>query len=209
MLSGLMGKKLGMTQIFEEGGTMEAITAIEAGPCLVTQIKTETTDGYNAVQLGFGEAKKLNSPQKGHLKASGSQARHLREFRIDDPSSLEVGQKIDVSMFKPGDRVDVTGISKGKGFAGGIKRHHFSRGPKTHGQSDRERAPGSAGSGTYPGRVLKGSRLPGHMGHEQVTQRNLRVIQADPERHLLLLSGTAPGAKNGLVIIQKSAGNKE
>lgn len=204
MLLGLIGKKLGMTQIFEEDGTLEGVTAIEAGPCLVTQIKTEAKDGYNAVQLGFGEVKKLNSPQRGHLKGTGHQLKHLREFRIDDLSSIEVGQKIDVSIFKAGDRVDVIGISKGKGFAGGVKRYHFSGGPKTHGQSDRHRAPGSIGGTTFPGRVLKGTRMAGHMGNAKVTQGNLKVIQADPDRNLLLLEGATPGAKNGLLLIRKS-----
>lgn len=210
MLSGIMGKKLGMTHIFEEDGTTQAVTAVEAGPCLVTQVKTEAKDGYNAVQLGFGEAKKINSPSKGHLKGVGKQLRHMREFRVQDTSSLEVGQRVDVGIFKAGDRVDVIGISKGKGFAGGVKRYHFGGGPKTHGQSDRHRAPGSIGSTTYPGRVLKGTRMAGHMGNNRVTQHNLLVIQADPERHLLLLRGAAPGAKNGIVIIvKKSSGDKE
>jgi len=209
MLSGIMGKKLGMTQIFEEDGTLEAVSAIEAGPCLVTQIKTEAKDGYNAVQLGFGEAKRLNSPQKGHLKGVDRQLKHIREFEIKDPSSLELGQQIDVSIFKAGDRVDVTGISKGKGFAGGVKRHHFSGGPKTHGQSDRHRAPGSIGATTYPGRVLKGTKMAGHMGNARVTQRNLKVVQADPERHILLIKGAIPGAKNGILLIKKSSGSVE
>jgi large subunit ribosomal protein L3 len=209
MLSGLIGKKLGMTQIFEEGGTIETVTAIEASPCLVTQIKTEAQDGYNAVQLGFGEAKRLNSPERGHLKGIDRQLKHLREFRMDDLSSIEVGQKVDVGIFKVGDRVDVIGISKGKGFAGGVKRYHFRGGPKTHGQSDRHRAPGSIGSTTYPGRVLKGTRMAGHLGNRQVTQCNLKVIQADPARNLLLLRGATPGAKNGLLLIRKSGRGKE
>jgi len=204
MLSGLIGKKLGMTQIFEEDGALEAVTAIEAGPCLVTQIKTEAKDGYNAIQLGFGEAKKLNSPQKGHLKAIGHQLKYLREFRIDDLSTIEVGQKIDVGIFKAGDRVDVIGISKGKGFAGVVKRYHFGGGPKTHGQSDRHRAPGSIGGTTFPGRVYKGTRMAGHMGSCRVTQCNLKVIQADPDRNLLLLEGATPGAKNSLLLIRKT-----
>jgi len=206
---GLIGKKLGMTQIFEEDGTLEVVTAVEAGPCLVTQIKTEAQDGYNAVQLGFGEAKKLNSPEKGHVKRAGRQLKHLREFRIDDISSVEVGQKIDVGIFKAGDRVDVTGISKGKGFAGGIKRHNFGGGPKTHGQSDRHRAPGSIGGTTFPGRVLKGTRMAGHLGNVQVTECNLKVIQADPDRNLLLLRGATPGAENGLLIIRRSRKGKK
>ncbi|HJX70231.1 MAG TPA: 50S ribosomal protein L3 [Dehalococcoidia bacterium] len=209
MLSGLIGKKLGVTQIFEEDGTLEAVTAIEAGPCLVTQIKTEAEDGYNAVQLGFGEAKRLNSPQRGHLKGIGHQLKHLREFRVDAPTSVEVGQKVDVSIFKVGDGVDVIGISKGKGFAGGVKRYHFRGGPKTHGQSDRHRAPGSVGATTFPGRVLKGTRMAGHMGNQRVTQCNLKVVQADSARNLLLVRGAIPGAKNGLVLIRKSARSKQ
>jgi len=209
MLSGLIGKKLGMTQIFEEDGALEAVTAIEAGPCLVTQIKTEAKDGYNAIQLGFGEAKRLNSPQKGHLKGIGHQLKYLREFRIDDLSTIEVGQKIDVGIFKAGDRVDVIGISKGKGFAGTVKRYHFGGGPKTHGQSDRHRAPGSIGGTTYPGRVLKGTRMAGHMGNCRVTQCNLKVIQADPDRNLLLLEGATPGAKNSLLLIRKTNRGKQ
>ena len=209
MLSGLIGKKLGMTQLFKEDGILESVTAIEAGPCLVTQIKTESQDGYNAVQLGFGEAKRLNSPEKGHLKGVNRQLKHLREFRIDNLSSIEVGQKVDVSIFKIGDSVDVTGISKGKGFAGGVKRYHFRGGPKTHGQSDRHRAPGSIGGTTFPGRVLKGQRMAGHMGNDQVTQCNLKVIQADPDRNLLLLRGATPGVKNGLLLIRKSRKGKK
>ena len=209
MLSGIIGKKLGMTQLFNEDGALEAVTAIEAGPCLVTQIKTEANDGYNAVQLGFEEAKKLNSPEKGHLKRVKSQLRHLREFRTDDASTFEIGQKVDVSIFKTGDRVDVTGISKGKGFAGGVKRYHFGGGPKTHGQSDRHRAPGSVGGTTFPARVWKGQRMAGHMGSDQVTECNLKVVQADPDRNLLLLRGATPGAKNGLLLIKISRKSKK
>ena len=208
MLSGIIGKKLGMTQIFEEDGTLEAVTAIEAGLCYVTQIKTEAKDGYNAVQLGFSETKRLNSPEKGHLKGTGHQLRYLREFRIDDPASIEIGQKVDVGIFKAGDRIDITGISKGKGFAGVVKRYHFAGGPKTHGQSDRHRAPGSVGGTTFPARVYKGTRMAGHMGNRRVTQRNLKVVQADPDRNLLLVKGTIPGAKNGLLIIRKSGGGR-
>lgn len=209
MLSGIIGKKLGMTQIFEEDGTLEAVTAIEAGLCYVTQIRTAAKDGYNAVQLGFGETKRLNSPEKGHLKGTGHQLRYLREFRIDDPASIEIGQKVDVGIFKAGDRIDITGISKGKGFAGVVKRYHFGGGPKTHGQSDRHRAPGSVGGTTFPARVYKGTRMAGHMGNRRVTQRNLKVVQADPERNLLLVKGTTPGAKNGLLIIRKSSGGSK
>ena len=204
MVSGLIGRKLGMIQIFKEDGTAQAVTAIEAGPCFVTQIKTQAKDGYNGVQLGFGETRRLNSPEKGHLKGVGEQLKHLREFEIDDPTSVQLKQKIDVGIFKPGDRVDVIGTSKGKGFAGVVKRYHFSGGPKTHGQSDRHRAPGSIGGTTFPGRVLKGTRMAGHMGNRRVTVRRLEVVQADPARNLLAIKGAAPGAVKGLLLIRKS-----
>ena len=203
MIEGIIGKKLGMTQIFRDDGDAEAVTAIEAGPCTVIQVKTKDKEGYDAVQLGFGEAKRVKSPQRGHLKGLG-QFRHLREFRVNDTEAIEVGQKVDVSLFKPGELVGVTGISKGKGFAGVVKRHHFAGGPKTHGQSDRHRAPGSIGATTSPGRVLKGRRMAGHMGSDRVTVRHLEVFEADPTRNLLLVKGAVPGAKNGLLLIRKS-----
>jgi large subunit ribosomal protein L3 len=206
MIKGMIGRKIGMTQLFHDDGEV-VVTAIEAGPCLVTQVKTEAKDGYNAVQLGFGEAKLLNSPQKGHLKEIG-QFRYLREFSVEDVSSVQVGQKVDVDMFKPEDLVDVTGISKGKGFAGVVKRYHFAGGPKTHGQSDRHRAPGSIGATTSPGRVLKGTRMAGHMGDRQVTARNLKVLSVDSARHLLLVRGAVPGSKKGLLLIKKVGGSK-
>jgi len=204
-IKGILGRKLGMTQIFDEDGNLEAVTAIEAGPCFVSQIKTQARDGYNAVQLGFGEINRLNSPEKGHLKGVGHQLKYLREFRVNEPSSVKIGQKMDVSIFQKGDRVDITGASKGKGFAGVVKRHHFGGGPKTHGQSDRHRAPGSIGGTTFPGRVLKGTRMAGHMGNSRVTVRNLKVIEADPGRNLLLIRGAVPGAVNGLLLIMKSS----
>jgi len=206
-IEGIIGKKLGMTQIFRDNSRSEAVTAIEAGPCVVIQVKTEEKEGYNAVQLGFGEAKRLNSPQKGHLKELG-QFRHLREFRMDDTKDIEVGQKIDVSLFKVGDLLDITGMSEGKGFAGVVKRYHFAGGPKTHGQSDRHRAPGSIGATTSPGRVLKGKRMAGRMGNSRVTVRHLEVFEADPTRNLLLIKGAVPGARNGLLLIKKSGGGK-
>jgi len=205
MALGIIGRKLGMTQTFSENAKAEAVTAIEAGPCTVIQVKTAAKEGYNAVQLGFGEAKRLKSPQRGHLKELG-EFKYLREFRIEDAGSVEVGQKIDASLFKAGDLVDVSGISKGKGFAGVVKRYHFAGGPKTHGQSDRHRAAGSIGASASPGRVWKGMRMAGHMGNEQVTVRNLEIIKADPERNLLLIKGAVPGAKNGLLLIKKSGG---
>jgi len=207
MITGIIGRKLGMTQAFRDDGKVEAITAIEAGPCTVVQVKTEAGEGYNATQLGFSEAKRLKSPQQEHLKGLG-QFRYLREFRLDDTKGIEVGQKVDVSMFQAGDLIDITGISKGKGFAGVVKRHHFAGGPKTHGQSDRHRHPGAIGSTTNPGRVRKGLRMAGHMGNRQVTAQNLEVFQADPARNLLLVKGAVPGTRNGLLLIRKSGRRK-
>ena len=203
MLEGIIGRKLGMTRLFKTGGEAEAVTAIEAGPCTVIQIKTTAKEGYNAVQLGFGVAKRLKSPQRGHLKGLG-QFNHLREFKVDDAEAVKVGDRIDVSLFKEGDLVDVTGVSKSKGFAGVVKRHHFAGGPKTHGQSDRHRHPGSIGSTTSPGRVLKGMRMAGRMGNDRVTVRKLKVLGADPDRNLLLIKGAVPGNRNGLLLIRKT-----
>ncbi|MGE0544222.1 MAG: 50S ribosomal protein L3 [Dehalococcoidia bacterium] len=207
-VEGLLGKKLGMVQVFQADGTVVGCTVLEAGPCLVTQVKTKERDGYEAVQLGFGTKKRLNDPEKGHLKNLGN-LRYLREFKADSLDGIEVGQRIGVELFEPGDRVDVTGISKGRGFAGGVKRHGFHGGPKTHGQSDRHRAPGSIGSGTTPGRVLKGQKMAGHMGDERTTIRNLEVIEANPARGILIIKGPVPGAKDGLVRIRKSVGAKK
>jgi len=202
MIQSIVGRKIGMTQLFQDGGEV-VVTAIEAGPCFVTQIKTEAKDGYDAVQVGFGEAKRLNSAQKGHLKDVG-RFKYLREFDMEDIESAQVGQKLDVDMFKSGDLVDVTGTSKGKGFAGVVKRHHFAGGPNTHGQSDRHRAPGSIGAGTNPGRVFKGTRMAGHMGNRRVTVRNLKVIDVDLARHLILVEGAVPGSNKGLLLIKKA-----
>jgi len=211
MFPGIIGKKIGMTQLFQENGETVAVTAIQAGPSVVTQIKTKDKDGYDAIQLGFVDTKvkqsRLNSPEKGHLRGLEN-VRYLREFRIDADvtgiSSVKRGDKVDVGFLKHGDLVNVTGVSKGRGFAGVVKRHHFAGGPKTHGQTDRHRAPGSIGSTTFPGRVLKGKRMAGHMGNRRVTVRNLEVIQADPERNLLLVKGAVPGANGGLLIIEKA-----
>ena len=208
MIPGIVGKKLGMSQIFTEDGRAEPVTAVEAGPCAVIQVKTKDTDGYNAVQLGYGEAKRLKSPQKGHLRGNGN-FRHLREFRVDDVESVQVGDKVDVSQFEVGDFVDITGVSRGKGFAGVVKRHHFAGGPKTHGQSDRHRAPGSIGAGTSPGRVFKGTKMAGRMGGERVTVRHLTVCRADVERNLLFVRGAVPGVDNGLLLIKKSGKGKK
>jgi len=207
MIQGIIGKKLGMTQVFRDDGKAEAVTAIEAGPCTAAQVKTVAKEGYNAVQLGFSEAKRLNSPQRGHLRELG-QFRYLREFRVDDTEAIEVGVKVDVDLFKAGDLVDITGVSKGKGFAGVVKRYHFAGGPKTHGQSDRHRAPGSIGATSSPGRVFKGMRMAGHMGNSRVTVCNLEVVEADSTRNLLLVKGAVPGGRNGLLLIRKSGGGK-
>jgi large subunit ribosomal protein L3 len=208
MIQGIIGRKLGMTLIFRDNGKAEAVTAIEAGPCSVIQVKTVAKEGYNAVQLGFSEAKRLNSPQRGHLKGLG-QFKYLKEFRVGDSEAIEVGEKVDVSLFKAGDLVDITGVSKGKGFAGVVKRHHFAGGPKTHGQSDRHRHPGSIGATTSPGRVFKGMRMPGHMGNRRVTVCNLEVYEADAARNLLLVKGAVPGGLNGLLLIRKSTRGKK
>ncbi len=206
MVKGIIGKKLGMTQIFKENGEMEPVTAIEAGSCAIIQVKTSVKDGYNAVQLGFGAAKRLKSPQRGHLKELG-QFKYLREFRVDETEGVKVGDKVDVSLFQEGEQVDVIGVSKSKGFAGVVKRHHFAGGLKTHGQSDRHRAPGAIGP-DRPARVIKGMRMAGRMGGERVTVRNLVVLKADPARNLLLIRGAVPGAKNGLLLIRKSIKGK-
>ncbi|MDP3879668.1 MAG: 50S ribosomal protein L3 [Dehalococcoidales bacterium] len=205
MLQGIIGRKLGMTQVYNDSGEMEALTVIEAGPCTVIQVKTEAKEGYNAVQLGFGEAKRIKSPQRGHLRELGK-FRYLREFRVGDAEAINIGDRIDVSLFEEGDHVDVTGVSKSKGFAGVVKRHHFAGGPKTHGQSDRHRHPGSIGSTTSPGRVLKGTRMAGRMGGERVTVRKLEVYKTDPENNRLLVKGALPGSRNGLLLIKKSGG---
>ncbi len=202
MIEGLLGRKIGMIQLFDQAGHLRAATVIEAGPCLVTQIKREDNDGYRAVQLGFGTAKHINKPKRGHLGRQGD-LRYLREFRVDEPDQHQVGDRIGAEIFHEGDQVDVTGISKGRGFAGAVKRHGFAGGPKTHGQSDRHRARGSIGDGGQ-GRVFKGMRMAGHMGAEQVTVRNLEVLQSNPARGILLVAGAVPGARNGLVKIRYS-----
>ena len=204
MVQGLIGRKLGMTQIFDEQGLARPVTVIEAGPCVVTQIRNEETDGYTAVQLGFGIAKRLNKPHAGHVRASGHQVKTLREFKADDYSGIEVGQVFKADTFATGDVIDVTGTSKGRGFQGGMKRHGFAGGPATHGQSDRARAPGSIGSSATPGRVFKGMKMAGHMGHERVTVQNLTVLRVDAERNLLLVEGSVPGPNNGTLLIKRA-----
>jgi len=206
MLKGLIGKKIGMTQIFDESGVAYPVTLIEAGPCYVTQIRRPETEGYSAVQLGFGEThpKRLTGGELGHLKTASLPPLHvLREFRAKTPD-VAVGDVLKADVFVTGERGDVIGTSKGKGFAGGVKRYHFAGGPKTHGQSDRHRAPGSNSSGTTPGRVYKGSRRPGHMGSDRVTVQSLKVVLVDAERNLIGVHGAVPGPKGGLVIINEA-----
>ncbi len=210
MIDQLIGKKLGMTQIFDATGTATGVTVIELGPNYITQIKTaEGQDGYTAVQLGFEqiEEKRLNQPERGHLKKKAANLpnlHYLREVRSSDVSGHNVGDVLTVEQFNDGDLVDITGISKGKGFAGVVKRHHFSGGPKTHGQSDRHRRPGSIGSGTTPGRVLKNLRMAGRMGNDRVTVQNLKIVRVDADRNLLLIKGAIPGANNGLVMVRRA-----
>ncbi|MDW8326872.1 MAG: 50S ribosomal protein L3 [Anaerolineales bacterium] len=205
-MKGLIGKKVGMTQLISNTGAVMPVTLIEAGPCFVTQIRTVEKDGYSAVQLGFGEVnpRKLSGGEKGHLKRNGLNLpplRHLHEFRVDNPEVKE-GDKITVGVFTVGEHVDVTGISKGKGFQGGIKRHHFRRQPKTHGASDRTRAPGASSSNTTPGRLRKGKRMAGHMGRQRVTSQNIEVALVDVERNLLGVRGSVPGPTGAIVYIK-------
>lgn len=205
MSVGILGRKLGMTQVFDEEGRAIPVTVVEAGPCPVTQIKVGDTDGYTAIQVGFGEAREkvLTRPEVGHCKKAGLEkpVRHLREFRLDKPDDYAVGQLLTVDLFSAGQLVDVVGTSIGKGFAGGQKRHHFHRGPMAHG-SKNHRAPGSIGAGTTPGRVFPGKKMPGHMGAERVTVRKLTVVRVIPERNLLLIQGGLPGVEGGLLMIK-------
>jgi large subunit ribosomal protein L3 len=206
MVKGLIGKKIGMTQIFDDSGLAIPVTVIEAGPCYVTQIRLPEKDGYSAVQLGFSEVKpkRLTGGQVGHLKRNNlPPLKYLREFRVKNPEVQE-GDQVTVAVFVIGERVDVVGTSKGKGFQGGVKRYHFKGGPRTHGQSDRERAPGSRGSGTTPGRVYKGARGAGHMGSDRVTAQSLKVVLVDAERNLIGVRGSVPGARGSLVMVQEA-----
>jgi large subunit ribosomal protein L3 len=206
-IEGILGRKLGMTQIYEADGTAVPVTVIEAEPSTVVQVKTPERDGYPAVQLGYGRRKRVNLPMKGHFRGLG-QFRYLREFRVDKPEEWEPGKKVGVEIFEPGDLVDVSGAAKGRGFAGVMKRHGFRGGPKTHGQSDRARAPGSIGAGTTPGKVIKGLKMAGHMGTNQVTVKNLKVVRTDPARGLLVVRGAVPGNEGALLRIRRSPRGK-
>ncbi len=202
-VEGLLGRKLGMLQVFDGQGRLRGATAIEVGPCWVTQVRTGEKDGYAAVQLGFGEKKRLTKPASGHLAASGApNVRHLAEFRATGEVSL--GDRFGVELFEPGQFVDVTSTSKGRGFQGGVKRHHFRGGPKTHGQSDRHRAPGSIGAGTTPGRVFKGTRMAGHMGARRTTVRNIEIVGRNDDRGVILVAGSVPGPSGGLVRVRRA-----
>lgn len=203
MTIGLIGRKVGMTQVFQDDGTMVAVSVVAIQPNTVTRVRTPERDGYTAVQLGTDVVGKLSRPEAGQLKDL-PKVKTIREFRVDDLASFEVGQTVNLGdLFTAGDEVDVTGVSKGKGTAGVIKRHNFRRGPTTHG-SDHHRAPGSIGPGTTPGRVYRGMKMSGHMGDETVTIKKVRVVRTDPDRNLLLVKGTLPGARGGLIIVKKA-----
>ena len=206
MPAGLIGRKLGMTRVFGEDGSVVPVSVIEATPNSVTRLRTQEQDGYAALQLGAGVARRLTKPVAGQFKELDREHQKpaaVREFRVDSTDGYEVGQQLDVSLFEAGDLVDVTGISKGHGFAGTIARHHFKRGPKTHGSTNYRR-PGSIGAGTTPGRVFKGTRMGGHLGHDRVTVKKLSVVRVDAERNLILVRGAVPGARNGLLLVQKA-----
>ena len=210
MKKGLIGKKIGMTQIFDEAGKVIPVTVIEAGPCVVAQVKTDDTDGYTAIQLGFGDIKekKLNKPTKGHFtKVNVTPKKHLREFRLDSVEGLTVGQELKADVFAAGDKVDIQGTSKGKGFQGVIKRHGQSRGPMGHG-SMYHRRPGSMGPTSTPGRVFKGKKLPGHMGAQTISIQNLEVVRVDLDKNVILVKGSVPGIKGAILKLKSSVKSK-
>ena len=204
-MKGILGKKLGMTQIFTEEGIVVPVTVVEAGPNVVTQVKTVEKDGYNAIQVGFEDDKEksLNKPQKGHLAAANVLKKHLKEFRVDAVEEFTVGQEIKADLFAAGEKIDVTGTSKGKGFQGPIKRHGQSRGPESHG-SRYHRRPGSMGACSFPGRVFKNKKLAGHMGSVKVTVQNLEVVKVDADKNLILVKGAIPGPKGSMVTIKEA-----
>jgi large subunit ribosomal protein L3 len=206
-VKGILGEKLGMTQVFADDGRAHPVTVVKAGPCTVTQIRTAEKDGYTAVQIGFNEipSKRLNKPETGHLAASKAPTlRSLVEIRTDDASSFELGSQIKADLFAPGDKVDVVGVTKGKGFAGAMKRWNFSGKEASHGTERKHRSPGSVNAGTTPGRVFKGKKLPGHLGHERVTILNLEIVEVDVERNLLLVRGAIPGPNGSLVLVRNA-----
>jgi len=204
--AGLIGRKLGMTRVFGDDGSVVPVSVIEATPNSVTRLRTAERDGYAALQVGAGIAKRVSKPVAGQFKeldADHQKPRHVREFRVESTEGFEVGQLLDVSLFAPGDLVDVTGVSKGHGFTGTIARHHFKRGPKTHGSTN-IRQPGSIGAGTTPGRVFLGTRMGGHMGDDRVTVKKMQVVRIDTDRNLILVKGAVPGARNAVLLVQKA-----
>ncbi len=206
MVKAILGRKLGMTQVFDDRGRLLPVTVVEAGPCVVVQKKTRARDGYDAIQVGFGEVKeqRLTRPLRGHFRKAGVAPRRiLREFRVDDPDAYQVGQEIRVDVFAPGERVDVTGISRGRGFAGVIKRHHQRRGPMSHGSKYHRRV-GSLGASTFPARVFKGKGMPGRLGGDRVTVQGLELVRVDPERNVLLIKGSVPGVRGACLMIRAS-----
>lgn len=208
-MKGIIGRKVGMTQLFDERGNVTPVTVIQAGPCFVTQVRQRERDGYSAVQLGYEATgpSRLSGGQLGHLRRNNLPAlRHLREFRLSEgeEAGVEEGQEVTVEVFNVGERVDVVGVSKGRGFAGTIKRHGFARGPKTHGQSDRMRSPGSIGMCATPGRTFRGMRMSGRMGNDRTTMQNLEVMRVDLERNLLAVKGSVPGARNSILLLREA-----
>jgi large subunit ribosomal protein L3 len=204
-VKGILGRKIGMTQVFDDQGHAIPVTVVEAGPCRVAQIKRPETDGYSAIQLAFGNSKRLNKPAAGHLAKAGLDgAKHLVELRIDDMAGYELGSEIKADIFEEGEVVDVIGVTKGKGFAGPMKRHHFHGLSASHGTERKHRSPGSIGACATPARVFKGTRMAGHLGHRRVTTLNLRIIKADPERNLLLIRGAIPGPRGALVMVRSA-----
>lgn len=208
---GILGEKLGMTQVFTDEGRAVPVTVVKAGPCRVLQVKTAQTDGYAAIQLGFGQRKRVSRPLRGHFDRAGldEPVRHIVELRLDDASEYQPGQEVTAEMFQPGDRTDVIGVSKGKGFAGVVKRHNFAGLGATHGTERKHRSPGAIGACATPSRVFRGTKMAGHMGHERVTVLNLEVVEVDPERNLLLLKGAVPGPIGGLVMIRSGVKAKK
>ena len=201
-INGIIGKKLGMSLIYDDSGNMLPVTLVQAGPCTVTQVKTLAKDGYDSVQIGFSESKNLNSPQSGHQKRSGGQFSVLQEFRADDPDQIEVGQKITTEIFEENEKIKVSGTTKGRGFSGGVRRYGFKGGPKTHGQSDRHRAVGSIGAGSSPGRVWPGTRMPGRYGNEKATIKGLSIAKIDTKNNILVIKGSIPGHNGSNVRIE-------
>ena len=201
-INGIIGKKLGMSLIYDDNGNMLPVTLVQAGPCTVTQVKTLAKDGYDSVQIGFSESKNLNSPQSGHQKRSGGQFSVLQEFQADDPDQIEVGQKITTEIFEENEKIKVSGTTKGRGFSGGVRRYGFKGGPKTHGQSDRHRAVGSIGAGSSPGRVWPGTRMPGRYGNEKATIKGLSIAKIDSKNNILVIKGSIPGHNGSNVRIE-------